>query len=645
MKTTATKLFACLLAIVLLLSGCNNTVVEETDVETTAQTEPAETDPIETEAATEAETEPEVPVIEEDVNAESISIKKKQGLNEQIYIQLAKTEAMKADPEKMDFKVSYRAMDRARFVELDRELYLDEGDYIGCYILGLPEGNYCVKIEQGEGENYARTTLLDIHVERQDRSGYAYFKREEGIGGYNKDGSVKEDAVILYLNNANKNTLTLEIDGKIYTGLVEILQAKQYMEEPLIIRVTDKVTTNQWVHKDVEPRYTDNSNFDEEEFWNNSFSTEAGENLAGLPVNLNDAKAGKYYSYTTTPEGLSEVRTGGYPKATKIIESGNKRVDEKHVGKEVYEDDDVLNYLDTVLVSNLTIEGVGTTAEFYQFGIRFNYPNSIEVRNMTFSKYPHDALGFYGADDNRDTELYGNCWIHNNTFNTGYTAWHLKTSRSQLNGDGSVDMSSVHNMTISYNKFNECDKTMLVGAEDWAICRDITLHHNYFNTCSYRLPRVRNSNVHSYNNFYINCYEHVATGGTTNYFSEYNWYTGGSGQWYLNLEGITVKAYKDTYEWVKEDITDWGVMIAADREQALENNQCSPDGATDYSKFDTDPELFYYDVENKCSDVENLLDTSNRDGFSAIQYAERQIRRYAGAANFNCLDLPDKTEE
>jgi len=206
-------------------------------------------------------------------------------------------------------------------------------------------------------------------------------------------------------------------------------------------------------------------------------------------------------------------------------------------------------------------------------------------------------------------------------------------------------MSSVHNMTISYNKFNECDKTMLVGAEDWAICRDITLHHNYFNTCSYRLPRVRNSNVHSYNNFYINCYEHVATGGTTNYFSEYNWYTGGSGQWYLNLEGITVKAYKDTYEWVKEDITDWGVMIAADREQALENNQCSPDGATDYSKFDTDPELFYYDVENKCSDVENLLDTSNRDGFSAIQYAERQIRRYAGAANFNCLDLPDKTEE
>ena len=639
MKKATAKLLIGLLAGALLLSGCGNTVTDETDTEAAVQTEAATE--AATEPETEAETEPEVPVIEEDVNADSISIKNKSkmGLNEQIYIQLAKTEAMKADPAKMDFKVSYRAMDKARFVELDKELYLDEGNYIGCYILGLPEGNYCVKIEQGEGENYARTTLLDIDVERQDRSGYAFFNREEGIGGYNKDGSVKEDAVILYLNNANKNTLTLEIDGTTYTGLVEILQAKQYMEEPLIIRVTDKITTNQWTPREFVPRYTDNSNFDEEEFWSNPFSTEAGENLAGLPVNLYDAKEGKSYKYTTTPEGLSECVEGRYAKETKVIGDNNRLGTDAHNGKEVYADDDGLNYLNATKVSNLTIEGVGTQAEFYQFGIMFSYPNSIEVRNMTFSQYPSDALGFYAVDDNRDTTLYGNCWIHNNTFNAGYTAWHLKTSQSQQHGDGSVDMSFVHNMTVSYNQFIQCDKTMLIGSEDWAACQDITLHHNYFDACSYRLPRVRNSNVHSYNNFYMGCYEHVATGGTTNYFSEHNWYMGGSGQWYLDLEGITVKAYKDTYEWIMDDVTPWGVMIADDREQVLENNQCSPDGVTDYSKFDTDPELFYYDVENKCSDVENLLDTSNREGFSAIQYAERQIRKYAGAGLNIRLDL------
>ncbi|MBQ7921028.1 MAG: hypothetical protein IJ325_00410 [Clostridia bacterium] len=641
MKKATVKLLISLLAGVLLLCGCENTPADETDTDAAVQTEAATE--AATEPETEAETEPEVPVIEEDVNAESISIKKQLGLNEQIYIQLTKTEAMKADPEKMDFKVSYRAMDKARFTELDKELYLDEGDYIGCYILGLPEGNYCVKIEQGEGDSYARTTLLDINVERQDRSGYAYFNREEGIGGYNKDGSVKENAVILYLNNANKNTLTLEIDGKTYTGFVEILQAKQYMEVPLIIRVTDKVTTNQWMPREFVPRYADNSNFDEEEFWSNPFSTEAGENLAGLPVFLCDAKEGKTYSYTTTTEGLTERRVGGYARETKVLGSSD-RFGAEYVGKEVYADDDGLNYLDASYVTDLTIEGVGTEAEFYQFGIRFVYPNSIEVRNMIFSQYPADALGFYAVDDNRDTTLYGNCWIHNNTFNAGYTAWHLKTSQSQQRGDGALDMSFVHNMTASYNMFKGCDKTMLIGSEEWAACQDITLHHNYFDSCSYRLPRVTNSNVHGYNNFYSNCNSHIELYGTTNYFSEYSWFTGGSGQWYLDLNGVTLKAYKDTYEWLG-DVATWGVVLAEDREQAIENNQCSPDGVTDYSKFDTDPALFYYDAENKCSDVEFLLDTSDRESNSAIRYAERQIRKYAGAGNQNRLELPDKTAE
>jgi len=59
-------------------------------------------------------------------------------------------------------------------------------------------------VECGEDKTLSRVTLNDIDVERQDRSGYAHFNYDEGIGGYNNDGTVKANAKILYVSNATK---------------------------------------------------------------------------------------------------------------------------------------------------------------------------------------------------------------------------------------------------------------------------------------------------------------------------------------------------------------------------------------------------------------------------------------------------------
>lgn len=60
-----------------------------------------------------------------------------------------------------------------------------------------------------------------------------------------------------------------------------------------------------------------------------------------------------------------------------------------------------------------------------------------------------------------------------------------------------------------------------------------------------------------------------------------------------------------------------------------------PGGITDYSKFDTDPELFYYDAENKCSDVELMLEAKVVPGF---------VYKYAGAGIPARMDSPTDAE-
>ncbi len=607
MKKTA-RILTLFLAL-FCITSCGVSPVEETD---TTETAPVS-----------QETIPAEPVVEEDVNPDNIPINSIEGLNEYIYVNLNKSEETAAD-----YRISYRAMDAAEFIELDKELMLDEETSIGCYILGLAKGQYCVKIESGEGENYARKTILDIDVEKQDRSGYAHFKREEGVGGYNNDGTVKDNAVILYVNNANKNTVTLDIAGTTYTGLVEILEAKSKMEEPLIIRVTDKIETNQWNEKTFTPRLADDSNLSEDAFVN-TFSTEFGENLANLPAVIRDGRLGKIYNYTTTPDGIVYDGERG---------NGVQSTTTNSDGKEVYNDSEYTNIIYVRDAKDLTIEGVGTKAEFYQFGISFVYCDSIEIKNITFDRYPNDALNFI---NNGDGTLYGNYWIHNNTFHKGYCAWDLTPDHDQKNGDGTVDLAFAHSVTIAYNIFKDADKVMLVGNSPESKCKDVTLHHNWYDGCAQRLPNVNNSNVHSYNNLYYQCFLCQSVRGNSYYFSEANWF---SPKTYRNkpldfyaeyyMSEPYAKSYKDFYLVQSSSLTEIAT-ITEDRELVIENH-CSPDGVTDYSKFDTDPELFYYDAENKCTDVDVMLDTAVMDIPAALEWVEIHV----GAGKNARLDIP-----
>ena len=551
----------------------------------------------------------------EDINPDSIQVESVLGLNEQIYLTLTKGE----------YVISYKASDAEEYALLDKELMLENGEKLDCYILGLAKGIYDVKIEQGEGENYACKVLPDIDVEKQDRSGYAHFGREDGIGGYNNDGTVKDGAKIIYVSNETKNTVTLDINGTTYTGLVAILQANRHMEDPLIIRVLDKITTNQWVATSVSPGLSDYSSVPDG-YYESIFSDQYGENLAGLPVWIDIGELDTRYKYATSADGI--VFADAVPLSP--LMDGNSVTG------------CMMNMLEVINGKDITIEGVGTKAELFQFGIAFEYCSSIEIKNLIFSKYPVDGLSIKAADEVAD---HGWVWIHNNTFNAGYSSFWYRINDSDYkgeynsggygdaDGDESIDLRDVRNFTFSYNKFFKTGKTIILGGWEYDVCMNMTFHHNFYLLADQRLPLSRNSNIHNYNNYFADCKRGLSPRTSTYVFSEANYFDGVGEAYYFSSSETqgAIKSFGDMYR----NTYAQDVVTKVTERDAIVENTCKADWVTDHSKFDTDPALFYYDVENKCSDVELMHEAKDVPSF---------VPKYAGAGILTRMEFPSSEE-
>lgn len=131
--------------------------------------------------------------------------------------------------------------------KIDDQLIRSYGSYFRADIPGLKAGNYTVKVKPViNGTEGAGSTTNSLTVTAHDRNGFA-FESGRVPGGYKADGTPKDNAVILYITQNTKNTISTNITGASSNpciGLQNILYAikKGKDTRPFIIRLIGNIT-------------------------------------------------------------------------------------------------------------------------------------------------------------------------------------------------------------------------------------------------------------------------------------------------------------------------------------------------------------------------------------------------------------------
>ncbi|MEU4623484.1 pectate lyase [Actinoplanes sp. NPDC023801] len=172
--------------------------------------------------------------------------------------------------------------------------------------------------------------------------------------------------------------------------------------------------------------------------------------------------------------------------------------------------------------SNKTIIGLGSTAALVGGGLNIGLPvdddlttppaNAVQnviIRNLRMSG---------ASDDLINVQMFSHhIWIDHNDFSDG--------------DDGAVDIKRGSDLvTVSWNRFHDHDKTLLLGHDDDNGAQDngrlrTTYHHNYFDGSDQRHPRVRFAPlVHVYNNYFRDNSYGIASTNDAGLFVEGNYF-------------------------------------------------------------------------------------------------------------------------
>ena len=441
-------------------------------------------------------------------------------------------------------------------------------------LFGLSKGDYDIEIVSG-----SNSSTCSVSVASYDRSGYAHFNYTNGVGAYNDDGTIKNNARVLYVTDDNKNTISLDYKNESIVGIGNILNSVGEKKD-------GGLTSNGG---------TPNSN-------NGIIRKLALDNIplvirfVGTVSDSGLYKSGTFDPKNSLIDGLTEYNSTG---------NGGTVGDNGHMAR-------------IKSGKDITLEGVGEDAIIDGWGFHYMaesaYPSlgkSFEVRNLKFINTPEDAIGMEGVQvsKNVNSKLSASverCWVHNNEFYCPDILNPAETDKSE--GDGSVDFKRGQYFTCSYNYFEGCHKTNLVGSSDDSLQYNLSYHHNYWKLCKARGPLARNANIHMYNNVFEGQTDYCMNPRANAYIlSEFNlFYMCKNPQ---RVDSGAIKSYGDSFS---SCIGEMGGTIVSDRNQIV-SNQCkfSAEGI-DYSKFDTDAKLSYiasgdYYLQTNVTDARKVI--------------------------------------
>lgn len=442
-------------------------------------------------------------------------------------------------------------------------------------IPGLKEGTYNLTVTTSDGT----VTKDNISVMAYDRSGYAHFNYSEGVGAYNDDGTLKDNAIVLYVTEDTKNSVTLSYGGKTVTGIGNILNSRGADSTGGSL-----TNSNQKILKDL------------------------GNNNIPLVVRIvGDVKAG-------------DSNTSNNPPAVNI--DGLTAYDSTNYGGSEGDNGMMARIQDA---KNITIEGIGADASINGWGIHFvcgtdAYNNglgkSCEIRNIYFQNYPEDAFGAEGQQSGSTlTAPVERIWVHNNNFGPGYCKNAAESDKKE--GDGSCDFKRGQYYTMAYNKYWDCHKTNLIGSSDSSLQYHMSMHHNYYENCMARGPLARQGNIHMYNNVYIGQSDYAMNTRANAYiFSEYNLLYMCKNP--MRVDAGAIKSYNDS---LSACIEEMGGTVVTDKNQKVSSGN-------KYENFDTNSSLSYIPSGNYILQED-------------VSEAKKVVMAYAGVMKENVV-TPDE---
>ncbi len=437
-------------------------------------------------------------------------------------------------------------------------------------ILGLALGFYDVRIKPSGTSNYVQYRNVEVKT-NYDRSGYAHFQlyKNEGnyqrsIGAYKADGTLKDNAIVIYVTPETKDTVVVPGYEELGTGIGYILNVKNKTVYSAFPRGIAKIT-------------------------------------ADYPVCV------RFIGTITNPKGTTERNkedTGWYAPD---IENGCQV---KMNG-----------------VHNLTLEGVGTDAVIDGWGVAI-YSDAeaksdfVEIRNLTFQNNPEDAVSILGTKNASNVTEYPveRCFIHHNRFNRGYCANPTESDKGA--GDGSLDVKKCNNITLAYNYLYKCKKTGLCGGEDSDMQNLITYHHNWYNSCESRCPLARQAVIHMYNNYMSGNSSTISARANVYIFSENNYYENCKNTCATTSGGV-VKSLGDVMVGCG-GIS--GFTVVTDRKAYVPTNNyyCKNEynlqSSGDEENIENNPMYFYYNPSNSSSRV-SLLTSAEQAKQDCIAYS------------------------
>ena len=419
-------------------------------------------------------------------------------------------------------------------------------------VVGLKAGTYQIKVVptiNGKEQQNSAITTDTITVMAYDRSGYAHYNDTEGVGAYNNDGTLKDNAIVIYVTNENKNTVTVTSkDGTTVTGIGNILGSTGMDNGSGTNSKGGKSNTNQDIIRKLA--------------------------ADGTPLVIRIIGTVKGASSTNLSSAVSEI-------------DGLTAYDSVDYGGSVGDNGFMARISGG---KNITIEGIGPDATIDGWGIHFicqtgdyaaGYGRSFEVRNITFKNVPEDCIGMEGQQEGSTlTAPVERCWIHNCSFIAPSISSPAESDKA--GGDGACDFKRGNYFTNSYCYYEGYHKTNLVGSSDSSLQYHLTYHHNYWKNCESRGPLARQANIHMYNNIFDGQSSYAMNPRANAYiFSEYNLFFNTKNP--VTVVSGAVKSYHDSFT---SCIGDNHATIVTDKSTQVSTSN-------KYANFDTNASMSY----------------------------------------------------